>query len=1124
LAVESLVDAIGRADAVLRDQGGPGLSTLPAQDVYRAAVTIMMRVVFLLFAEERGLLPSDNDVYRDMYSVGQLCEQLEHRVRESSEEELEHSTAAWHRLLALFRAVYHGVNHPRLDLSGYDGSIFDPDGFPWLEGRFGAETAADGDGLEGLPLAVDDRTIYHILRAVQHVEVGTGKTRERRRLTFRTLGVEEIGYVYEGLLSYDAFRAGDEVVGLVGKAGLEEELELGDLEMLARPFQRGETLDTTGFAEKLSLDFKKSGIGSAGALARKLAALGEFDRIEATRKLYAAVGDPELVRRLLPFYGIIRTDLRCLPVVIPRGGLYVTESALRKVTGAHYTPRELAEKVTVGALEALVYSPGPLATADQTEWVLKSGPEILKLKILDMTMGSAAFLVAACRYLAARLVEAWSADGDPQAAMFIIDTERARADIENDPVMVKARRMIIERCLYGADINPMAVEIAKLSLWLVSTDKTRPFTFLDDRLVAGDSLLGITSLEQVEVMDLDVTRGKRVHERGLLDFTADVRERVRSLVMKRAAISDVEATDLPALARKRAMLDDARQETSFISLLADLTTGVALATAGKSDSVKLDCSLGAADLARRAAAGNPTAVAEAEERVRLLLATDKLAGAFERKPLHWPLVFPEVFANGGFDAVIGNPQFLGGKKISGMLGSAYRDYLVEEPARGVKGHADLVAYMVLRAHQLLNPVGQSGLIATNTLAQGDTREVGLDQLIARGTVIRLAIKSAPWPSRSAVLEYCAVWTSEAPLGRESDRIADEVVVAGITSSLDPVSRASGKPERLAASEGLAFIGSYVHGMGFTMEPYEAQALIEADPSNREVLFPYLNGQDLNTDRGSCASRWVINFHDWPEERARIHTTVFSIVEREVRPERQRRLPNGDYALRKPLPERYWQYADKRPALLRAITGLDRVVVITLVSKVAMPVMVPTGQVFSHMLGVFATDDTAMLALLSSVQHYWWTIERASTLETRIRYTPTDVFETFARPDLTPELRTLGDRLDTYRRDLMLKRQSGLTKTYNLVHDAAVTDADIAELRSIHRDIDYAVAAAYGWADLAAEGALDHGFHDTRQGPRYTVGPIVCQEILDRLLELNHERHRQETAGVPEANPLFSTPN
>jgi hypothetical protein len=119
-----------------------------------------------------------------------------------------------------------------------------------------------------------------------------------------------------------------------------------------------------------------------------------------------------------------------------------------------------------------------------------------------------------------------------------------------------------------------------------------------------------------------------------------------------------------------------------------------------------------------------------------------------------------------------------------------------------------------------------------------------------------------------------------------------------------------------------------------------------------------------------------------------------------------------------------------------------------------------------------------------------------------------VFETLPLSEITPEMRELGDLLDTFRRDLMLARQAGLTATYNLVHDPKCADADIAELREIHRAIDEAVVRAYGWSDLLDSG-LDHGFHDTRQGIRYTIGPMIRREILDRLLELNHARYAAE---------------
>ncbi|MEU6206193.1 type IIL restriction-modification enzyme MmeI, partial [Micromonospora musae] len=474
---------------------------------------------------------------------------------------------------------------------------------------------------------------------------------------------------------------------------------------------------------------------------------------------------------------------------------------------------------------------------------------------------------------------------------------------------------------------------------------------------------------------------------------------------------------------------------------------------------------------------------------------------FDREPLHWPLEFPEVFAQGGFDAIIGNPPFLGGQKLTGALGHAYRERLVSAIGRNARGSADLVAYFLLRAHDLLNPGGQTGLIATNTLAQGDTREVGLDQLAAGAVTLRQAIKSQPWPSQSAALEFCAVWSSLAALGATAERRADGVVVAGITPSLEAESRVTGNPHRLQGSSGISFIGSYVLGLGFTMTPAEAAALITKDERNRDVLCPYLNGQDLNSRPDNSGSRWVINFHDWSEDQARTYPDCYDQVRRLVKPER-------DKNNRKPRRERWWQFAERAPAVYQAIAGLGRVVVITRVSKTVIPVLVPTGQVISEAVVVFATDDPALLALLSSAPHYWWAVGRASSMKADLRYTPSDVFETFALPELTPELRVLGDRLDTYRRNVMLSRQAGLTATYNLVFDPGCNDDDIVELRRIHRDIDEATCRAYGWDDLVVQG-LDHGFHSAGAYTRYTIGLAAQREILDRLLELNHQRYTKE---------------
>ncbi|MBW8485536.1 Eco57I restriction-modification methylase domain-containing protein [Actinomadura parmotrematis] len=1087
-AVELLVAAIGRAHTEDRARGGAGIGDVPAHEVYRGAVAVMMRIVFLLFAEERGLLPADKPLFREAYSAGLLFTELEERARSGSEDELDRTYDGWHRLLALFNAVYYGVEHPEMPMHAHDGSIFDPDTYAWL------------------PHGIDDRTVLHMLKAVQTVEIGTGRSRERRKLSFRALDVEQIGYVYEGLLAFEGLYADETVVGLVGKAGFEEEVKLSHLEALAAEAAG----DAPALAARLATDYKSSGIGSAKAIEKRLAELKGADATEARRKLYAVTGgDHELTERIMPFHGLLRTDLRDQPLVILTDALYVTESSLRKTTGTHYTPKWLAEEVVEGALEPLVYAPGPLQTADKEQWKPKSSAEILGLKVADIAMGSAAFLVAACRYLAGHLVNAWEREDDPRAAGYGGRAEGLEpADLDTDPVVIEARRAIIEHCLYGADINEMAVEMAKLSLWLVSMDPHRPFTFLDDRLVVGDSLLGITSLEQLEVMHMDPVRGRKLQEKeheaqeALVTLTAGVRELAREVAERRRVLAEVEGRTLESLRVKRSMLERINKKAEDACFLADLTVGAALAFASKGASGFNDASGRAVQTALKFTSGEETGAKAAREQARSWLATDQPVNGFDRKPIHWPLVYPEVMDKGGFDAIIGNPPFLGGQKLTGSLGTAYREYLVETIGHGVRGSADLVAYFVLKAHELLNADGQTGLIATNTLAQGDTREVGLNWLTQHGTFIRQAVKSKPWPSRSAVLEYSAVWTSKELISGKAVRIVDGAKVEGITSSLEPESRVSGTIHRLAASADISFQGSTILGLGFTMDPEEGEALIGQDRRYSEVLFPYVNGRDLNSSPSLSASRWVVNFHDWPEDRAKNYPACYDRVLRLVKPER-------DLNKREARRERWWQFAERAPRLYKRIANLKRVIAIARVSKTVMPVFVDARQVISEMIVVISEDDAALLALLSSAPHYWWAISRASSMKADLRYTPSDVFETLPLPELTQDMRDLGERLDSFRREVMMARQAGLTKTYNLIHDPDCGDADIVELREIHKSIDESVCRAYGWDDLIPQ--LAHGHYDLGREARYTVTPIIQRELVDRLLELNHERYAAEVA-------------
>jgi hypothetical protein len=1067
-AVELLIATLDHED---RERHGQLLSKLSSEEIYRGAVTVMMRLVFLFVAEERKLLPIEDQLYAETLAASTLRAQLQERADGGSEDPLERSQAAWHRVLALFRAVHSGIEHDALRLPAYGGGLFDPDRYPFLEGRMAGTRWQDA---QAQPLPVDDRTMLHLLDSLQALE----QQGARVLLSYSALDVEQIGHVYEGLLDHTAVRLTEHALALGGR--LEPELRLSEIERWA---EQGD--------EQLHGELAKATGRSAKAIAKDL---GSEPADEQRSRLRAACGgDEELLARIAPYHPLLRSDLRGDPLVLPAGSLFVTQALDRRDSGTYYTPRQLAEEVVQHALDPIVYRPGPAELSDKSEWKLRPASELLDLKIADIAMGSGAFLVAACRYLAAQLQQAWKLHGP-----------HSEEPLPADPLELEllAYRLVAERCLYGVDRNPMAVEMAKLSLWLLTVAKDRPFSFLDHALRTGDSLLGIADPQQLHVLHLDRSWHRQaslnldVHEidRALRE-ALDLREELEGFVVRDALDAQRKAT---LLAQSDDALADAR-------LLGDLIVGAALAQCEDGDaftSSDAGTLLGtvldpdASDAERMQARASVKKLAE-DWLVERKRAVGNVAEVdfTDRKPFHWAIEFPEVARREGFDAIVGNPPFQGGKKITGALGTQYRDYLVRWIADGTRGNADLVAYFYLRAAGLLRPDGDFGLIATNTLAQGDTREVGLDRLVEGGMTIYRAVASEPWPG-GANLEMATVWARYAPW--QSDQMLDRAKVSGITPSLATRSRVSGKAHRLARNVGQSFIGSYASGIGFVISADEAAAMIAVDSRNAEVVRPYLIGEDLNQRPDSSPARWIIDFRDWPEERARRFLAPFERVEATVRPMRAS-------VNREAHRDRWWQFGDVRLQLYRTLSPLGRCIAITLVSKVVQPVLVATGIVYGHALGIFAYDDDAHFGLLSSGFHWWWAVTHASTMRTDIRYTPTDCFETFPQPTLTPAVGELGAALHAHRSALMLERQEGLTTTYNRVHDPDENADDIARLRELHVELDLAVADAYNWSDLD----LGHDFHDTKFGTRFTFAPVPRREVLDRLLELNHARYAEE---------------
>jgi hypothetical protein len=491
-AVQVLVQAFDMLD---QDANRTLLKGLKETDLYDSALTVMMRLVFLFSAEERGLLHLGKPLYDDNYAVSTLMEQLQEIADLHGPQVLERRCDAWARLLATFRAVHGGVHHQDLLMPAYGGSLFDPDRYSFLEGR------AAGTKWVTTPaelLNINNRVVLHLLSSLQRLrmKVPGGGPSESRRISFRALGVEQIGHVYEGLLDHTAVRATEPVLGIRGTRGKDAEIPLAKLETILAKGQ--EVLveflhDETGRTEK--------------AINR---ASDEGTLNEEHLLLIACGHDAGLLQRVRPFAGLIREDSFERPMVVLPGSVYVTAGTTRRSTGTHYTPPSLTEPIVQHTLEPLVYR-GPSEGMPQSEWQLKSPKEILDLNVCDMAMGSGAFLVQACRYLSERLVESWENEEKKHPNEILITPEGGFSEgvpserlIPADATerLAIARRIVADRCLYGVDINPMAVEMAKLSMWLITLDAKRPFTFLDHAFKCGDSLLGLSSFKQLEDFSL----------------------------------------------------------------------------------------------------------------------------------------------------------------------------------------------------------------------------------------------------------------------------------------------------------------------------------------------------------------------------------------------------------------------------------------------------------------------------------------------------------------------------------------------------------------------------------------------------------------------------------------------
>ena len=571
-AVETL---IRESSSALEGIDAPGPGHVDRRDIYIAATRIVMRCVVILFAEARqeDLLPRNNPVYEGSYGLNGLRNQLDRLAGARAAEHLRHSHFAWPRLLSLFSLLFHGSPHEALPVTRYGGGLFTP----------GAAGATDPvlralGAFEGLDNAPSDAAVHRILELLCNspVKVRQGKASRwiEAPVDFSDLSSEYLGILYEGLLDFELRRApaddamvfldlGDEPVLSIDRLDRMTNDDLAQLLVkLAKATKKSEPAEEAGEEDEKDAEGEEEEEGQAEeAVPDAVAAEVEpaEDGAHAIRKrihLWAerAVKAAKLVkyprndkdpRVCEQFNQDVAARARALVrrEVMPGSWFLVRWGGTRKGSGTFYTRPQLAGPTVRRALEPLTYEAVSQTTDDATglvtvtEWAPRKPEAILALKVCDPAMGSGSFLISALRYLTGALYESLHfhgrierrgdgviprlADGLPADHPWneVLPVAPEDPDFERR-LKARLKRHVVERCLYGVDLDPLAVELAKTALWIETMDPKLPFGFVDHKLKCGNSLVGcwFDRFQDYPVMAWEREGGDKGHDRFVHHF------------------------------------------------------------------------------------------------------------------------------------------------------------------------------------------------------------------------------------------------------------------------------------------------------------------------------------------------------------------------------------------------------------------------------------------------------------------------------------------------------------------------------------------------------------------------------------------------------------------------------
>jgi hypothetical protein len=839
------------------------------------------------------------------------------------------------------------------------------------------------------------------------------------------------------------------------------------------------------------------------------------------------------------YEGLLEYDAR----IAPSNGVFafsLVKGDERAASGSHYTPDELVTPLIRNSLDHVIKrkleeagegqprkarkgTKGGEAAPDSSPFsctfvpfVVEKEKALLSIKVCDVACGSGHILLSAARRIATELAIVRTGEDQP-----------------SPKALREAVRDVIRHCIYGVDLNPMAVELCKVALWLESHNPNAPLGFLDHHIKCGNAIVGLVHADELERGipdeafkrlpddDKDVCARLRKNNKAQrkdreagqqVNYGQRVGRDLRKVLDALAEVDAMPERTPDEVAAKQEAYDKWKSslDRHNLKIVADLQVAQFFIpkTPERESRVVTD------ETYFRHLKGELQLVGQA------VAAAMAVANTQDHRFFHWFLEFPEVFAAGGFDCILGNPPYLGGTKLSGTYGYSFCEYSKWEYAPC--GLSDLVVFFLRRIYRLLRSAGFVSFITTNSIKDGDIRKDGLQEVLNQYGVINMGIRGIRWPGRAnLVVSLLSIHKGE----WSGERILDGQAVGNITALLSDGVEQPG-PLPLHANAAQLFAGFDILGAGFMIDNAEAAAIVSRNASSAEVIFPAINGEDLNNDPAQQPSRSVINFFDWPLDRAKSFPEPYMIVETRVRPFRevQKRAHNR---------EQWWIYNETRVGLRQALSHVKFCFCAAATTKYLAFSAIPTHWIFTHAIKVLVTDRWDRYAAVQSMIHDAWARTYSGSLETRLRYSPTDCFETFPFPSglASDTLAEIGETYHGERKTLMLQLDLGLTKTYNLFHTRELTPDDVAKaskvtdldadaahaailaLRQRHAEMDNAVLKAYGWD---GEVDLAHDFYEVDYLPendnvRFTISPAARRDILQRLLKLNHARHAEEVA-------------